>query len=109
MGVLKVQSTNVYPHDSISIAPDATMTFAVATGPEFRTSQPISSLESGHSQIPAFMGAECEESRIIEDEETVAETPMHAVCEVITQSSSTRKGNGVRGRGQAREVGDLRS
>lgn len=44
----------------------------------------------GGSQISAVEEAERSRPRI-EDEETVAGTSMRAVCEVVTQTSSTQK------------------
>ena len=93
MGILKVRSTSVYLHGPVSMILDTLTTFAVEMGLEPRASQLTLGLDS---QISVFMSAEHTGSRI-RNEETIAETPMHAVCEVITQIGSTRKANGARG------------
>jgi hypothetical protein len=54
---------------------------------------------SHDSQISAIVD-EGHSGPRIEDEETVAGTSMRAICEVVTQTSSTRKDNRTIARGQ---------
>lgn len=98
--LLKVRSTKVYVHAETSIPPGTLTTFAVGMDLEPPASQLTLGLDS---QISAHVDAERSGSRI-EDEGTVAEGPMRAVCVVSAHTSFTRKGDGARGQQQVREM-----
>ena len=88
MGTLRKVRWSTYLYDSISTLLDTLTTFVVRTGGEPDASQLNLSHLSCDSQISAVSRPR------IEDDESVAGISMRAICEVVTQTSSTRTDSG---------------